>query len=190
MSRFVAETASGEQRSSSFISFSMASSSLSTETALEIKPKLTASSAEKRCAFNITRLAFDGPIRRRTNGEIVAGSRPSKTSVNENKAPSTATAMSQQAIKPTAPPKDKPLIRPISGLLSWSSSPSISESSVASAILSSLFCPAISCIQRRSAPAQKDFPEPLRITARISGSAFNSTTTFRSSRIISRLIAL
>ena len=56
---------------------------------------------------------------RMTEGEMVAGIRPIRTSERETLARSLATAMSQQLTRPTAPPKAAPCTRAMVG---WGSS--------------------------------------------------------------------
>src|SRR5690625_4985140 len=91
---------------------------------------------------------------------MVAGASPRRTSVSPNRADSRATDMSQQAIRPTPPPKAWPLTRAMVGQGRLLSLRSMAASCRASARFSSSLPSAIERIQLRSAPAEKLWPSP------------------------------
>src|SRR6185437_12588864 len=67
-------------------------------------PSIASSSRSKISALTNSRRAWRSPMACTTYGAIVAGTRPSFTSLSANFAPSMPTATSQQAISPTPPP--------------------------------------------------------------------------------------
>ena len=105
-----------------------------------------------------------------TNGEMTAGASPSRTSVSAKLAASLATAMSQQATRPTPPPRAAPWMRPTIGLGHASMASKKPAIFMASAALSTLPKWAIDFIHWMSAPAQKLLPAPPMTTTCTLGS--------------------
>ncbi len=97
--------------------------------------------------------------------------RPSFTSESENPASCVATAMSQQATRPTPPPNAAPCTRAMVGFLRWAMVRIRAPSPIASRRFSSIEKPAIRFIQLRSAPAENDLPAPESTTMRMPSSA-------------------
>ena len=137
-----------------------------------------------------TRRASAGPMRRSTNGPILAGIRPSRVSVKPNFAPSIATTTSQTDISPKPPPKALPCTRPISGLGKVSSADSIAASLALSRRRVALSISNCARIQPRSPPAQKLLPSAARTTTRTSSSAPSASAACASSSSICADMAL
>ncbi|MCW0466506.1 hypothetical protein NB705_003579 [Xanthomonas sacchari] len=134
-------------------------------------PASAACSASKVSALANQRRAWRAPIAAITYGEITAGSRPSRLSLSAKRASVAATAMSQQATRPTAPPNAAPCTRATVGLGSSSSRRISRARASASSRFSCSPAPAIERIHCRSAPAENAAPAPASTSTCTCGSA-------------------
>ena len=148
----------------------MAASSASASTTACSRPIRSAVAASKISPVANQRRASRVPIAAMTYGEITAGSRPSLLSVRPNFASGTPMAMSQQATRPTPPPKAAPCTRAIVGLGSSSRVRIRRARARASSRFSASLADAMPRIQFKSAPAENDAPLPSSTTTRTSGS--------------------
>ena len=116
---------------------------------------------------------------------MVAGAIPRRTSENENRVPSSATATSAAATSPAPPPIAAPRTFATTGFGSSSTDRYISARRLASSRFSSYEKPAVSRMYPMSAPAQNDGPSPVRTTTR----TFSSSASSPKQRVISAISA-
>ena len=190
MSALAAATACGPLARMASTTRRTSSSSASGSTTACTRPISRARSAEKRAPVRNSSRAADGPTFATTNGEMTAGTMPSRTSVNPNDASRAAMTMSHTAARPDPPPRAAPCTQPTSGNGSVSSRLYIRASASASRRFSALVYSAVLAIHERSPPAENTRPAPRSTAARTPRSACRETAHSESSSTIASLKAL
>ncbi len=121
---------------------------------------------------------------------MVAGNKPSFTSLKQKRLSGVPIAISQQQISPSAPPNAAPCTIAMVGLLKVSSLCRSIANCCASCRFSLSVLVAIDCIQPRSAPAEKCFPCAINTNARRESSRSSCSKVSISEAINSSLNAL
>ena len=122
--------------------------------------------ASKRRPPGNSARAWLSPILAMTNGLMTDGRIPSRVSVNPKRVPDSAITTSDTAHRPIPPPRAAPWTRAMTGTGQVSIVSNMSAIAMASCSLPSASSAIAARIQARSAPAQNDWPSPVRTTAR------------------------
>ena len=144
--------------------------------------------ADTRSPVSSSSRACIGPMRARHTTEITAGATPTRTSLNANRADSTATARSHAATNPLPPPATCPCTRATIGL-GWSSIASSTATSARGPLAAKL-SPSAAAAPARSAPAQNVEPSPVSTITRTPASSLAVRRCSRSPPMLSALSTL